>query len=908
MIVQDKDEYFAHYGTPRHSGRYPWGSGGAETTRNRSFLDSVEKLKNDGLSEAEIARGMGITTTQLRAKRTIAINERKLDRIQQAQKLQEKGYSNVAIGQRMGINESSVRSLLAPGQKDKANVLQATSSMLKDQIDQKNYLDVGSGVENHLGISKDKLAAAVANLQEEGYKKYYVKIPQATNPGKFTTIKVLAKPEIPYSEVYQNRGNIGQITDFSDDGGRTYLGLHPPISVDSKRVGINYAEDGGTAADGVIYIRPGVKDISIGSSNYAQVRIAVDGTHYLKGMAMYKDDLPDGVDLVFNTNKSNTGNKKDVMKEMQKDPDGNIDPDNPFGSQIKRQIVEKDSSGKEHLTSAMNIVNEEGDWDKWSKNVSSQVLSKQSPDLAKSQLSMTYERRLGEYESINSLTNPTVRRKLLNTFADSTDSAAVHLKAAAFPSQATKVLLPIKSMKPTEVFAPTISNGTRVALIRFPHAGTFEIPELTVNNRNREALKIIGNAAPDAIGIHHAVAEHLSGADFDGDHVIVIPNNRKQIKTEPALEGLKGFDPQVYKIPEDSSIPHISATRKQHEMGNITNLIADMTIRGADVDEKARAVRHSMVVIDSEKHGLDYKASAKDNGIAQLKEKYQGSVRSGARTLITKAGSEERIPERKPRSASKGGPIDPVTGKKVFEETGRLVPERKRIVDPVTGDRVSVETGKLVPKLQKVKRLEIADDARSLSSGTAIEGVYVEHSNSLKALANKARKEAAATKSIPYSPSAKAAYSNEVATLDAKLNLALKNAPLERQAQAIASSVVSQRRQANPDMIPEDVTKIKNQAIAEARTRTGAGKTRIQPTQSEWDAIQAGAISNHKLEQILTNSDIDTVKKLATPKAELLMTTTKKQRAMSMLDSGYTQAEVAQALGVSLTTLKTGIK
>ena len=66
----------------------------------------------------------------------------------------------------------------------------------------------------------------------------------------------------------------------------------------------------------MIYVRPGVKDLRIGDKRYGQVRIMVDGTHYLKGMAVYKDDLPPGKDIVFNTNKHNTGRKKDAMKEL----------------------------------------------------------------------------------------------------------------------------------------------------------------------------------------------------------------------------------------------------------------------------------------------------------------------------------------------------------------------------------------------------------------------------------------------------------------------------------------------------------------------------------------------------------------------------------------------------------------
>ena len=885
MIIEEKADYFAHYGTPRHSGRYPWGSGNnaPESTRNRDFLDSVEKLRNDGLSETEIARGMGITTTQLRAKKTIARAEAKQAQIGQAQRLKDKGYSNVAIGQRLGINESSVRSLLAPGQKDRADVLQSTASMLKDQVGEKGYIDVGSGVENHLGISSTKLNTAVAMLKEEGYTLHYVKVEQL-GTGKQTTIKVLAKPDTPYSEVYQNRGQIKQITDFSDDGGRTYLGLHEPISVDSKRIDVRYSEDGGAEADGVIYVRPGVKDVSIGNASYAQVRIAVDGTHYLKGMAMYKDDLPEGTDLLFNTSKSKGARKLDAFKEMKDDPD------NPFGATV-RQIVEKDSSGKEKVTSAMNIVNEEGDWGGWSKSLSSQMLSKQDPKLAQSQLNMTYERKTNELNEIMGLTNPAVRKKLLEAYADAADSSSVHLKAAALPRQAAHVILPVDSMKSNEIYAPNYRNGEKVVLVRYPHGGTFEIPELRVNNRNVEARKLIGTGAKDAIGIHSKVAERLSGADFDGDTVLVIPNSHGSVKTSPALEGLKGFDPRS-SFPAYDGMKSITSSRKQQEMGNITNLIADMTIRGANSDELARAVRHSMVVIDSEKHNLDYKASAAVNGIAELKAKYQGSARAGASTLITRAGAETRVPERKPRSASKGGPIDLVTGRKVYEETGATYTNKE---------------GKTVVKTVKSKRLAETDDAHTLSSGTAIEEVYAEHSNKVKALANTARKEAATTKTTPYSPSAKAAYPNEVSSLDAKLNLALKNRPLERQAQVLANTQVSQKRQATPNMDPADVSKIKAQALNEARVRTGAKKQMIIPSQSEWDAIQAGAISNNKLTQIINNSDLDAVKKLATPKFEPKMTSAKQMRAQSMLSSGYTQAEVADALGVSLTTLKVGI-
>ena len=130
---------------------------------------------------------------------------------------------------------------------------------------------------------------------------------------------------------------------------RLMVVFRPPLSISSRRIGINYGEEG-SKADGVIYVRPGVDDVRIGSKRYGQVRIAVDGTHYLKGMAVYRDDLPPGMDLVFNTNKADTGRKKDAMKELSDDPDF------PFGS-IVSQIHGPD--GK--VNSAMNLVNEEGD-------------------------------------------------------------------------------------------------------------------------------------------------------------------------------------------------------------------------------------------------------------------------------------------------------------------------------------------------------------------------------------------------------------------------------------------------------------------------------------------------------------------------------------------------------------------
>ena len=897
-MIRTEEEHLAHYGVLRRSGRYPWGSGGTENVRNKSFLDTVAGQRKKGMSDAQIAKSWGISRNELTAARSIALAQQKQAKILQAQRMRDRGWSKVAIGQRMGINESSVRALLADGELDKVTALQTTSNMIKSHADSKGMIDIGKGVEHHIGVTRTRLDTAVAVLKEQGYTVHTIHIEQANLPGQFTPMKVLAKPGISARDVKTNRSQIKQITDRSEDNGRSYLGLKPPVSIKSDRIAVNYGPDGGKDADGVIYVRRGVSDLQIGSKNYGQVRIAVDGTHYLKGMAVYKDDMPPGVDLVFNTNKRDTGNKKDVMKEMNLK-----DPENPFGS-VYTQV----RNSKGDVVSAMNLVNEEGSWDRWSKTLSSQMLSKQNPELARQQLDLTYDRRRREFDEIKSLTNPTVRKELLMRFGDSTDSAAVHLKAAAMPRQANKVILPIQSMKPGEIYAPSMRNGERVALVRHPHGGTFEIPQLTVNNRNSEARKILGNAQ-DAVGIHHSVAQRLSGADFDGDTVLVIPNNKKQISSTPPLEGLKDFDPMTYAVPPGSPVPRISPSKKQSEMGKISNLITDMTLQGAKSDEVARAIRHSMVVIDSEKHHLDYKLSEQDNGIRSLKEKYQGKSNAGAATLISRAGARPPIPELRPRSARRGGSIDPETGRRILEPTGRTKPEVKVSRDPKTGKRTYVETGRRIPITYRPKRLSVTDDAFRLVDDPpfVMEKIYATHSNRLKGLANEARKEALKTKPLSANPVAKKHYNAEVKSLNAKLRLAEYNAPLERQAQLIANTYVSQTKRNNPDMEPEDIKKVRQQALREARIRTGASKTKVSITESEWNAIQAGAISPTKLDRIIANSDLDSVKVLALPKRTRKVSSTDMRRAKSMLARGFTQAEVADALGVGLTTLKVSL-
>lgn len=878
-----------HYGMPRRSGRYPWGSGDNPYQHSGDFLSRIEELKKQGFKETEIAKEMGLTTTQLRAQKSLAKAERRALQVATAKGLREKGHSLNEIAEKMGFtNDSSVRSLLNEQSESRMNQAKVTADFLKKIIDEKGMVDVGTGVERELGISKEKLKQALDILEMEGYPVYGGGVPQVTNPGKQTNIKVVCPKGTEHKDIYQYE-NIHSVRDYekilTEDGQKVRPAFQYPESMDSKRLKINYAEDGGIEKDGVIEIRRGVDDLSLGNSHYAQVRILVDNTHYMKGMAVYSDNLPDGVDVLFNTNKKKGAPLEKVLKPIKDDPD------NPFGSLIKErggQSYYVDKDGKEHL-SLINKRSEEGDWGEWSKHLPSQFLSKQSMTLIKKQLGLAAADKTAEYDEICSLTNPTVKKALLKSFADDCDSAAVHLQAAALPRQKYQVILPLTTLKNNEIYAPNYKNGEQVALVRFPHGGTFEIPILTVNNKQAEGKRVIGNASKDAVGINSKVAERLSGADFDGDTVMVIPTGPKvKITSTPPLKGLEGFDPKASYGPESTDRPYQKMNNTQTEMGKISNLITDMTLKGATQDELARAVRHSMVVIDAEKHNLDYKRSAEDNAIDSLKKKYQGRMtdgryKQGAATLISRAKSEVSVTKRK------GSPI--------INEDGSL--SYKTVDDPVYVDK----NGKTKQRTQPSTQMAETKNAYTLSSGTPQEEAYADYANKMKSLANQARKEMIHTGKIPYSSSAKLTYQKEVDSLNAKLNTALKNAPRERQAQVIANAVIAAKKQDNPDMGKAEIKKASQQALTAARNRVGAERKPIVVTDREWEAIQSGAISERQLEQIINHVDIDNLRQRATPRATTSLSAAKISRIASMGASGYSTAEIAEALGISTSTV-----
>lgn len=902
--ITSESNILEHYGTKRHSGRYPWGSGDNPYQHSGDFLSRVEELKKKGLSEKEILETINdslpdeykMGLTEFRTARQKAGHDRKALEYDQIRALKDDGFGWKEIGDKLGMSESSVRSKYNNAIGEKASQAEKIAATLKEEVDKKGMIDISEGANQVLGVSESKLDEAAYILETEyGYQRYGVGIRQPTNVRQQTNITVLAKPEFDQKYAYQHQDQIDSLGDYhSDDGGETFTKLQRPSSLDSSRVAIRYGDEGGLDKDGVMEIRRGVPDLDLGKSHYAQVRILVDGDHYLKGMAVYSDDLPDGVDVMFNTNKPSGTPKMKVLKEAK------ADPDNPFGAAIKAngQSMYIGEDGKEHL-SPINKLKEEGDWDTMSRNVSSQFLSKQPKKLIENQLNLTVADYKAQYDEIMRYDNPTVKKKLLNDFADTVEGTSMTLKASAFPGQSTKVILPINKIKETEAYCPTYENGTRLALIRYPHAGTFEIPIVTVNNKNVSGKRNLG-AIQDAIGINAKVAERLSGADFDGDTVMAIPvTDKVNIKSTRALKALEGFDPKTaYAVPEGNpnNVRLMKKEEKQREMGVISNLITDMTLRGADEDELARAVKHSMVVIDAEKHKLDYKRSERENGIPELKQKWQIRVDEegathygGASTLLSRRKQTVRVPER--RGSVR---VDKETGEYIYKESGRT------FTDPKTGkERKAEDTVSLISETK---------DARTLSSGTIQENLYADFSNKLKAMANQARKEAVNMKGIQRNPEAAKTYAPEVASLKEKYNNMVANKPKERKAMLIANANIKakiQEQGLDPTIDKKEIKKISSVEMQRARDSVGASgrKSKITFTDREWEAVQAGAISDNMLTKFLNSSDSDEIVKRAMPKNVAVMTSAKMSKANAMLRSGYSYAEIAKACGVPESTV-----
>ena len=970
-FMDDGSEYLEHYGTPRHSGRYPWGSG-KKYQRSRNFLTQYEELRKKGLSKTEIAKSLGLrNTSELNARRAAAREEKEVADLQFVQRLKDKGVSQTEIARRCNKTEGWVRQMLkkadmvVDNENRKKSSIATVANALGEQVREKKLIDVGKANNVYLGITESKFKDSIEYLKQQGYKMIYPKIQQA-GTGHKTTMKVLVSPELSVQEAYglvnTDPTNIKLINEisFKDNGHSGVQKIHDPISVDSKRVMVRYAEEGGKDKDGMIELRRGVKDLDMGEKRFAQVRILVDGTHYLKGMAVYSDDMPEGTDIIVNSKEHLGTPKKDAFKKVKSD-----DPHNPYGAEIIRQNDWTDEKGVEHK-GALNIVNEEGKWDTWSRNLASQFLSKQPIETAQRQLNLAAERKEAEYDEIMRISNLTLRKQQLKEFADECDSAAVVLKGAAMPRQATKVILSLPSIKENEVYAPSYKDGEEVILVRYPHEANFEIPRLIVNNRNKEGKSIITPDGKDAIGINPKTAQQLSGADFDGDTTIVIPTAGQNLTTKKYPTDLIGFDPsEKYARPEGTESPWKKGSATEHtKMGMISNLITDMTLQDAPVEDIVRATKHSMTIIDTGKHNLDWKESYEQNGIRALEIKYRGKAGAGAGTLISRAKGQVQVTKRDTNRYN----IDPDTGEKIFiekpefyikrdkyisKENSKLYNELKKQRDKALTDKERAAITKQIGEIPGVKERSAANeklaelqakyraaktdtekediraqikaipgakertmssermyetkDAMTLSSGHPMETVYANYANRMKALGNKARKEYVNTGDIEYNPTAAETYKTEVASLKQKLLDSEKNRPLERAAQAIVQSKLQLDREANPDMTKEEEKKRTNQHLREAREITGASRYRFDITDKEWEAMQMGAVRKTTQQAIFLAADSDKIKSKALPKTSSKMSSDEITRAKRMLKNDYTLAEVAETFGVSVSTLQNNV-
>lgn len=892
-------------------------------------------------------------------------------------------YSKTEIGEMLGITEGAVRKMLTTDYVSSNKKMQV-AELLKEAVKDGSMYDVGKGAALELKITDSSLDVVKEMLKQEGYviKEVYQSYDEIGN-GRGLHYPVLCPPGTDPASVKYNLSDVKSIRNYiSDEPGNVLseAGREPYRAIDMDRIDVKFKEFDGDQRDGLIELRgklnpdgtvsPACEDLSLGEARYAQIRIAVndkDGNpnYYIKGMAVYNPDLPEGVDIRINSNKSVEKGVEGSLKKLTKDENGNVVDDLPFGATVyQTHYIGQD--GKEHLSS-VNIVgygpgdgHKEGNWGEWSRNLSAQFLSKQPIELIKQQLNLDVLSRKREFDEIMSLNNEVIRKKFLDDFAENCDSAAVDLKAHAIPGQMTHVLLPMPELKDNEIYAPNYPNGTTVMLVRHPHAGPFESPILRVNN-NIKSYEVPEDAA-DAVGINTTNAQRLSGADFDGDTVSVIPiakpGGDRTVKVRgynddafsiKVAQLMKGFDPTEAfedKIAAANERKTITTKHKNMMMGIASNLITDMYARGCqNAEEMARAVKFSMVIIDSEKHYLDYKKAEKVLNIQELKDKYQLTFNpdtgeekvGGASSLISRSKSERRVP----KLSEQKGKIDPETGErevKYVSDEKMYYPKREQVkipapegymvpvIDKKTGQavlnkdgtqkmrkskwllddkgepllqmhQVKDRMGNLVykadgtpkmaydmqqvynkdgtPKIErrnsKVPWMSIAKDASELLSNgensSPVELAYRDYANTMKAMANQARKEEAAVKYSPIDPVAKKEYAEEVKSIKNKLAESETWAYKDRQARRLATAMAKTTLDGMVDPSQKDKQKVNAQTLKIARQRVGLTKReRLTFTDREWEAVQKHAVGSSDLEKFLQKADPDDYKARAMPK------------------------------------------
>ena len=918
-------------GDPNGSGRYREGSGSKPFQHSSNFRTRYLELKEKyGTNKTAIAKEMEMTRNELDTMLAYQKALKMTNDYNQVRLLKKEHprMTNTEIGNIVGMTEGNVRKILKKSQEDANSKLFNTVNVLRKEVDKKKIVDIGKGTVDGSskldGISETRLNQAGIILKNEGYFYDNVKISQVADYRKKTNTKILAKPGVDKQYIYKNQEKIKPFDDYqTTDCGDTWYKTEYPTSVDRKRVLVRYKEEGGADKDGTIEIRRGVKDLDLAGKQYAQVRIAVDDKEYMKGMAYLSDDVPDGYDIVYNSNKKKGSPDSDVFKAFKTTNTGEVDKDNPFGAVLNEQVGQryyKDDDGEEKL-SPVNIVKPQGEWFGYRKDLPSQFLSKQDVKLVKQQTDLMLDQKKSEFEDIKKIENPAIRQKMLQDFGDGCDKSAYELRGAALPNQSTKVILPVNSLKDNEIYAPQYKQGEEVVLVRYPCAGLFEIPRLKVNNENAEGKKIVTPSSEDAVGINPTVATQLSGADFDGDTVVVIPTKNNKINNRDPYKELLTFDTKEYKALEDPNGKYVidgkryAAKRmmtkekeRDMQMGICSNLITDMTLSGgATDDEMIRATKYSMVVIDALKHKLDYGQAKEDFRIAELHKKYQGKAQGGASTIVSRAKGPIQVVDY-----PETGGIDPKTGEYKLKSS----PNMK--LDKATGEWVPAKIEK--KKMESVKDAYDLISTKSYNSKTGKwernanpsanpkEIVYADYANSLKTMANQARLDSLkAAKDIKTNKDVAKEYAAEVDSIKQKLAEQRKYAPIEREAQRQAAYIVRAKidEYGGWDSVSEEQKKkIKTQALAGTRSRLGSKRPELKVTPREWEAVNKGALNKTTIQELMDRLDSEYLRELAVPSTKGKIPASKLSRMRNMLARGYTIKEISEALNISQSTIQ----
>lgn len=204
-------------------------------------------------------------------------------------------------------------------------------------------------------------------------------------------------------------------------------------------------------------------------------------------------------------------------------------------------------------------------------------------------------------------------------------------------------------------------------------------------------------------------------------------------------------------------------------------------------------------------------------------------------------------------------------------------------------------------------------DAKTLVSPSHfdMENIYADFANSMKALANNARIEMINTPNLQQNKKAKEIYAKEVASLDRKLKEAKINSIKEREAKRKTASYMNEKKEVNPDLKGEDLRKLTQRTLDKYRQEVGAipkRKRDIKLEEREWQAIQAGAISENKLKQILNNSDPDVLRDKAMPRTTKGFTSSQLSIIKRLDANGFTLQEIANKFHVSTSTISNVLK